>query len=505
MRKNRVTNEKQAYKILTLDDDVIMTETLQAYFMASGYQVDIENDPHKAIERVRQGDYDIMLLDFLMHPICGDVVVEEIRKFNTDLYIILLTGHKSMAPPIKTIRELDIQAYYEKSERFDQLELLVESCVKSINQMRTIQGYRDGLHDILREIPSIYKLQTIEKLLRQILQYSMDLLQTQNGYISVAPATLLKEAVYDANTLYFGMGKYVHNREAIVRRDMDYARLKNYLVDPLPTLTEHKLVMPIVNDNEHVGGIICVEVDSKKITPEVQQMFSLYIKQAASAISNLLLHTLIQGKNQELEDTYSQLQASYMEMVTTMRSMVDAKDIYTRGHSDRVAYYGQLLARALGKDDAYCERIRIAGLFHDVGKIGMADAILQKESSLSDTEYEEMKNHCTRGREILSYISQFSDILDIVECHHERYDGRGYPRGIEQTNIPEGARIISVVDAFDAMTSDRLYSAGRPIEQAIGELQKGRYTQFDGEMVDVFVQILQDYEIIKQEIEWTFA
>ena len=124
MRKNRQTAQKQI-SILTLDDDPIITSTIQSYFQRSGYQVDVENDPGSAIERVRTNHYDIMLLDFLMTPICGDQVVEEIRKFNQELFIILLTGHKSMAPPIKTIRQLDIQGYYEKSDRFDQLELLV--------------------------------------------------------------------------------------------------------------------------------------------------------------------------------------------------------------------------------------------------------------------------------------------------------------------------------------------------------------------------------------------
>ena len=103
MRKNRRTLHKD-FRILTLDDDVIMTSTLQAYFQRSGYYVDVINDPYLAIKRVREGNYDILLLDFLMTPICGDQVVEEIRKFDKDIYIILLTGHKSMAPPIKTIR-----------------------------------------------------------------------------------------------------------------------------------------------------------------------------------------------------------------------------------------------------------------------------------------------------------------------------------------------------------------------------------------------------------------
>ena len=171
MRKHqKVADVVSSYSILALDDDPTMTLTLQTYFQRSGYHVDTENDPYQAIERVRTGHYDILLLDFLMTPICGDQVVEQIRSFNQDLFIILLTGHKSMAPPIKTIRDLEIQGYYEKSDRFDQLELLVESCIKSIKQMRTIQNYQKGLTKITETMPRIYSLRGREEVADALVQ-----------------------------------------------------------------------------------------------------------------------------------------------------------------------------------------------------------------------------------------------------------------------------------------------------------------------------------------------
>lgn len=182
MRKNRRTLHKD-FRILTLDDDVIMTSTLQAYFQRSGYYVDVINDPYLAIKRVREGNYDILLLDFLMTPICGDQVVEEIRKFDKDIYIILLTGHKSMAPPIKTIRELDIQGYYEKSDRFDQLELLVESCVKSISQMRIIQNYKSGLSQIMESLPQLYDLDNTQSIFESILRIAQDVFQGEGAFL----------------------------------------------------------------------------------------------------------------------------------------------------------------------------------------------------------------------------------------------------------------------------------------------------------------------------------
>ena len=182
MRKHqKVADVVSSYSILALDDDPTMTLTLQTYFQRSGYHVDTENDPYQAIERVRNGHYDILLLDFLMTPICGDQVVEQIRSFNQDLFIILLTGHKSMAPPIKTIRDLEIQGYYEKSDRFDQLELLVESCIKSIKQMRTIQNYQKGLTKITETMPRIYSLRGREEVADALVQAAKELLDGRSG------------------------------------------------------------------------------------------------------------------------------------------------------------------------------------------------------------------------------------------------------------------------------------------------------------------------------------
>jgi len=190
MRQHKQTTNENALSILTLDDDPIMTATIQAYFQRSGYRVDAENDPTRAIERIRQTHYDILLLDFLMSPICGDQVVEQIRQFNHDLFIILLTGHKSMAPPIKTIRALDIQGYYEKSDRFDQLELLVESCVKSIRQMRTIRSYKDGLSTIIASLPQIHTLDSMERITDRILHTAVSLLPSVSAVLTLDSARL---------------------------------------------------------------------------------------------------------------------------------------------------------------------------------------------------------------------------------------------------------------------------------------------------------------------------
>ena len=147
MRKNMVNYESNGYKIIVVDDEQGIVDSLSIFLKRSGYDFTGLTNPIEAIERVKQEHFDMMILDFMMDPIHGDEVVEEIRKFNKDLYILLLTGHKDLAPPLETIKRLDIQGYCEKSDKFDQLLLLIESGIKSIEQMHTIKKINNELQN----------------------------------------------------------------------------------------------------------------------------------------------------------------------------------------------------------------------------------------------------------------------------------------------------------------------------------------------------------------------
>jgi len=506
MRKNIVAGEKNSFSILAVDDDEVMTITLQSYFQSSGFMVDIENNPERAIARVKEENFDILLLDFLMSPICGDEVVSRIRKFDKDLFIILLTGHKSMAPPIKTIRDLDIQGYYEKSDRFDQLELLVESCVKSIRQMRTIRRYRDGLKQMMDSIPGLYSFRSVEGIASAILDNTLDILECSSGCIYLEPKTLLEQEKPEANSVDVAQEVFVGRGEYINDGQVCRERLKELVDDREGGVVRetHSGTSLLVNDKNEPFGLITADID-RQAWDGISQLFELYANQAASAISNVLLQSLISKKNNELAEAYSTLNGNYMEMIDAMRLMVDTKDIYTRGHSDRVAYFATLIAEAMGKDNKYVERLKVAGLFHDIGKIGTSDLILGKSTSLTEEEYGIIKKHPSQGKVILSSLSAFSEIAQIVECHHERVDGRGYPNGLRGDKIPEEARILCVADAFDAMTSNRKYRAAKSLADAINELEMGKGSQFDADIVDAFLQVLHNYEHIKQKILWTYG
>ena len=344
MRKNIYSNENSQYKIIAVDDESGILDSLKVFLTKSGYSFVGITDPVEAIERVKTEHFDLMLLDFIMTPVHGDQVVEAIRKFNKDLYILLLTGHKDLAPPLETIRRLDIQGYCEKSDKFDQLLLLIESGIKAISQM-----------NLIRKI------------------------------------------------------------------------------------------------------------------------------------------------NLELKDTYDKLEKAYLESIETLRYTVEAKDTYTRGHSDRVSAYSVLLGEKLGLSEKELNDLKIGGLFHDIGKIGVPDSILLKDSKLTDDEYSEIKNHPAIGAHILSNATIFSDIIPIVKHHHERFDGLGYPGKLKGEEIPYLARITAVADAFDAMTSKRTYRNSLPLDIVKAEIEKCKGTQFDPECADAFLDILNnDYDKIQE-------
>ncbi len=160
-------------------------------------------------------------------------------------------------------------------------------------------------------------------------------------------------------------------------------------------------------------------------------------------------------KLQELNN--KELEKEHLAYIETLRRIVDAKDRYTRGHSDRVSQYSILIGEKLGLRDKDLETLRIGGLFHDIGKIGIPDNILLKTSKLTDSEYDEIKKHPSIGAHILENSKAFENIIPIVLHHHERYDGKGYPYNLKGENIPYMARIVAISDTFDAMTSKRSY------------------------------------------------
>lgn len=180
------------------------------------------------------------------------------------------------------------------------------------------------------------------------------------------------------------------------------------------------------------------------------------------------------------------------DLVDVVITTLDARDPYTYEHSFRVAHFSEVISRKMGLSESAHQKLHIAAHLHDIGKIGVPDNVLNKPGRLSKDEMLAIQTHPRIGCNILGRLPDFRDIAGIVLCHHERYDGKGYPGGLKGELIPIESRIICLSDALDAMTSDRPYRKGMPFEKAVNEINHHRGDQFDPNVVDSFNMILDE-------------
>jgi len=220
---------------------------------------------------------------------------------------------------------------------------------------------------------------------------------------------------------------------------------------------------------------------------------SSYDTQALEAVAGYV-GTLLESVHLYLEQ-----QSTVMGMLRALTASLDAKDRYTRGHSERVALLGRELALGLGMSDHDAQRIHVAGILHDIGKIGVPDHVLGKPARLTDDEFAMIKRHPRIGHDILKGIPAVTDVLPGVLYHHERFDGRGYPEGLAGVEIPAMARVLALADTFDSMSSNRAYRHARTREEVLAEIRCCAGAQFDPDMAAAFLEL--DFEPFDELIE----
>ncbi len=206
----------------------------------------------------------------------------------------------------------------------------------------------------------------------------------------------------------------------------------------------------------------------------------------------LQLEELTKNLEELVKEKTGQIEQLSFEIISTIASMIEAKDSYTKGHSVRVAEYSALIARELNWSEEDIQNLKYIALLHDIGKVGIPDNILNKPDKLTDTEFNIIKSHTTLAGNILKDIQTISDVDAGARFHHERYDGKGYPGGLAGNNIPVVARIICIADAYDAMNSKRVYRDALPLSVIHKEIEAGRGTQFDPALTDIFIELLDE-------------
>ena len=239
------------------------------------------------------------------------------------------------------------------------------------------------------------------------------------------------------------------------------------------------LYVPMVAKDSLVGILAIGEARSgKPYTNDDRLLLLTLANQTAIAIENARLY-------KELEDAFTQT-------VISLANAIDVRDTYTKNHSQEIATMAAETAKALGLNEEEIKAVYWGGLLHDIGKIGIPDSILLKPGALTEEEYEKIRYHTIAGAKIIAPIKKLSHVAPFVRSSHERWDGKGYPDGLKGEEIPLGARIIAVVDAYSAITDERVYRKARSHEEAIEEIKRCSGTQFDPKVVDAFLQVIQE-------------
>ncbi|HEY5555987.1 HD-GYP domain-containing protein [Acetobacterium sp.] len=296
--------------------------------------------------------------------------------------------------------------------------------------------------------------------------------------------------------------------EKILKSEVPFVVSDAYRLNNVEEENTGKLVInvyePILYDGK-IEGVAVLQILEKNISEHanmIVQVIALTVFGGFIILFLLLVGILYKtsqtllNQNKELINQKSEIELSlkklddaYLNTVFALSNAVDARDPDTAGHSERVSKISMLLSRELNMTAENLKILEYAGLFHDIGKIGIPDHILNKNGKLTDEEYEVIKKHPDIGINILSNVGFLAEALPIIRHHHERFSGNGYPCGIKGEEIPLGSRIIAIADTYDAMTTDRPYRKRFSHDAAVAEIQKNSGTQFDNMLVDVFMKI----------------
>lgn len=271
--------------------------------------------------------------------------------------------------------------------------------------------------------------------------------------------------------------------ESLIIQDVQSDRRFFKTADERSAFTTKNMVCVPVKSKDNVLGVL--EAINKK-----QGMFDEEDKEALMSLANQVAIAI------ENANLYQELKETFYGTAEALAETIEIRDPYTGGHTKRVMNYCLAIGRVLGLSKKEMENLRLAAILHDVGKIGVSDSILLKEARLDPGELKKMNMHSTYGAEILGHVKQLRDIIPGVRGHHERVDGKGYPDNLKEGEIPVLAKIISVADTFDAMTTDRPYRKALSAETALEELKRNTGTQFDKEVVIAFIRAYEEKEFI---------
>lgn len=508
-------------KVLLADDEEALRLLMGRQLRRAGHEVTLAEDGQVAAALLMQDTYDVVVSDIKMPRLDGMGLLARARELAPDMEFIILTGHGSLEnaveafktgnvfdyllKPLEDIRELDAvveRAVERRSLRKENARLVAELEVR----IDELEIARKELTELAAQdgLTGLYNHRAIHALLEQALQESENsnrtpvsvMLLDMDGFKNFNDtyghlvgdqvlrhiASALKGAVSDrALAGRCGGDEFMIVLPGMIASEAgrEARGIRQYLCDhPFRNPEGTALPIPLCFGVADTVGAGCSPISLVAAADS-----ALYDgKQRGGDAVTLHL--------EQAEETDSASRSTF-DVLDSLVTAIDHKDRYTRRHSEDVTNYALQLAQAMQLSDETYNAVRLAGLLHDVGKIGVPDSILRKPGKLTAEEYEVMKNHVTISALIIHGLPRLSDIMDAVAHHHERWDGKGYPKGLAGEHIPLLGRVMAIADAFSAMTLDRPYRAGLSFEAALDEIERGAGSQFDPHLAQVFIKAMR--------------
>jgi response regulator RpfG family c-di-GMP phosphodiesterase len=482
-------------RILVVDDEEVIRDILADFLAMEGFEVRTAPDGTAALAELSRGHFDLVLSDLKMPNMGGIELLEAISQTTPQIVTIIMTGFGTVETAIDAMK----RGAYDYIMKPFKMEEVVHTVRRGLERRKlSAENLR------LKEALSLYKVSeaiaaslSLEEVMRNVTDAAIHevdadvvivVLDDQRGAHFerarvVNPHFHTPDVEVSFGTLSFGALGQHFSGERRLRVQGD--RALAFFADP-PTLKLcSMLATHLTMSGRTIGFLAALSFSPKKIFDEGQRkLLSIVSDRAAAAIENAKL--------------YEDLQATFSQTIKGLASAIDKMDRYTAGHSSRVAAYAQVLALKLGLPADQVEIVRQAALMHDIGKIGCV-MNLNKPGILTDREYDVFKRHPGFGRDILEPIAFLSPLIPGVHFHHERWDGTGYPLGLAKQDIPLLARIISVADAYDAMTSDRAYRRALPHSVTIAEIDSCSGSQFDPDIAREFTRAIEDHRVERQD------
>lgn len=477
--------KNELVKILVVDDEENLREICADALQEEGYQVFMAGDGKEALSLIAKNEIDIVISDLRMPEMGGLELLEKIRENDLDIDFLIMTGFATIETAVECMNKGAVD-YLPKPFKLDHLLVKLRKAVRD----RAIRLEQKKLSDITRLLNLSNALNSqldLESICREFVQ------QTMRNFSPDSVILLLLDEDRGSLQKYMVRGRLFREDPEMLKKVGKLAEKSldesvSYLLDSrniagMPMFSDHffpycMMLVPLYSQLKKVGVIVLLRDEGLPFTSNELQLLSIFAAHVATAIQNAKIYSRIKDQNIEVIHSYAKA--------------VEVKDYYTKGHSERVALYGMKLGRRLKLSSEEIDDLFTAGVLHDIGKIGIPDHILNKPSRLDEQEFEIMKEHPAIARDIILHVRALKSIIPVIYHHHERVDGKGYPDGIVDEQIPFLSKIISVVDAFEAMTSDRSYRKALPWEKARDTLLDGMGKQWDRELVENWVSLVAD-------------